>query len=876
MSSLFFEKRRILYQLIFILTFSVVSLKAQNSNVTILKNNWAIQTSQKVMDKGEKISSSKYSTSGWYPAIVPSTVMGTLVSDSVYKNIFYAENLSKVDTNQFRKPWWYRTTFKIKKIPNMNNVILRFDGIIYRADIFINGHKIASQDSVFGVYRRFDFDITKYVNHNGRNYLAVKIYPPKLSDPSVGFVDWNPRPPDNNMGIWRNVSVKVCGNASVNFPFVKSKIDLKTLKKAKLTVSAEVSNNSDREIKTLLKGKIKNISFSKEVSLQPGQKKLVVFTPEEFPQLIIKNPHLWWTHGLGTPYLYNLKFKLFNNQNLSDVAQTHFGIREVSDYINKEGYRGYKLNGKKILIRGAGWAANIFLLYNPKKFKAQIDYVKHIGLNAIRFEGFWGNSQYIYNLCDQNGILMMDGFSCQWEWSEYINLPADKYGAIKSPADIKLVSEYWRDQIKWLRNHPSIFVWLYGSDKHPRPQLERNFLDILKKDDPTRPSLSSAQNHTSIITGSAAVKMYGPYDYVPPMYWTTDKKYGGAYGYNTETGPGPQIPPIESMKKMIPAKDLWPIDTVMWNYHCGRHTFHNLDTYNKALFNQYGKPHSIEEYCTKAQLQNYDAMRAMYEAFTINKPVATGIIQWMLNSAWPEFFWQLYDYYLLPNGAFYGAKKANEPVHIAYDYANHGVVAVNNTFTEHNNLTVNVRVLRFGLSKAYSFKKEFNLGSNASKLLIKIPKLKNLTRTYFVVMNLKNKSGHIVSRNFYALSTKPILLDTAKTTWYVTPIKQYADFSELNKLGKVKLNVSSKFVKKGGNTEVKVELENNSNKLAFQIRLIVKKGKNGEDVLPIFWEDNYFSLLPGEKRIIKGHFSTSDLDGHSPKLDVTGWNVSEK
>ena len=868
-------RRRVLYYLLFIMTVTVVTVKAQNDNVTFLRNNWAIQSSEKVAENGETISTEKYSPVGWYPAIVPSTIMGNLVNDSVYNNIFYAENLAKVDTNQFRKPWWYRRVFVINKMPEMNNVFLRFNGIIYRADIFVNGHKIAGKDSVFGVYRRFDFNVTRYINRNGKNYLAVKIYPPKLSDPSVGFVDWNPRPPDNNMGIWRNVSVKVCGNASVNFPFVKSKIDLKTLKKAELTVSTEVSNNSDKELRTLLKGEINKISFSKEVILLPGQRKLVEFTPREFPDLIIKNPHLWWTHDIGNSYLYKLKLKLFDENNLADEVQTGFGIREVSDYINKEGYRGYKLNGKKILIRGAGWAPNLFLQYNPEKFRAQINYVKHIGLNAIRFEGFWGNSRYIYNLCDQNGILLMVGFSCQWEWPEYINLPADDYGAIKMPKDIKLVSEYWRDQIKWLRNHPSIFVWLYGSDKYPRPELEKKYLRILKKDDPTRPSLSSAQEITSIITGRSAVKMYGPYDYVPPIYWTTDKKYGGAYGFNTETGPGPQIPPIESMKKMIPQKDLWPMDTVMWNYHSGRHTFHNLDTYNKALFMQYGKPNSIEEYCTKAQLQNYDAMRAMYEAFTINRPVATGIIQWMLNSAWPEFYWQLYDYYLLPNGAFYGAKIANEPAHIAYDYANHGIVAVNNTFKTYKNLTANVRVLRFDLSQAYSFKKEFNLFSDASKLLTIIPELKNLSKTYFLVLNLKNENSNIVSRNFYSLSSKPVLLDTAKTTWFVTPIKQYADFTELNKLGTVKLDVSSKFISKVGTTEVKVEIVNNSNKLAFQIRLIVKKGRHGKNVLPIFWDDNYFSLLPGEKRTIKGYFSTSNLDGNTPKLEVTGWNVKE-
>ena len=160
--------------------------------------------------------------------------------------------------------------------------------------------------------------------------------------------------------------------------------------------------------------------------------------------------------------------------------------------------------------------------------------------------------------------------------------------------------------------------------------------------------------------------MNGPYDYVPPIYWYADTKNGGAFGFNTETGPGPQVPPVESIKKFIPKDHLWPIDT-MWNYHCGGNVFCNLNRYNEAIDNRLGKPAGLEEYVTKAQFINYESMRAMYEAFTSNKYNATGIVQWMYNSAWPKFWWQLYDYYLMPNAAFYGAKKACEPLHIQYN-----------------------------------------------------------------------------------------------------------------------------------------------------------------------------------------------------------------
>ncbi len=873
MQSLLFNKFPLsMFPFIMILLF-IIPVEAQN-NVTALRGNWSIQSSDNVKESGEVVSTVQYAAEGWYPATVPSTVMSSLVDDSVYKDIFLGENLAKVDTNRFKKAWWYRTEFKIKKIPGMNNFFLLFDGINYRADIYLNGKKIAGADSVFGVYRRFDFNVNRFVKYDGNNVLAVKVYPPKWSEPTIGFVDWNPRSPDDNMGIWRDVSIKTCGDLALNFPFVKSKVDLKTLKKALLTISAEVKNNSEKDLTASLEGAIGDIKFSKEVTLRPGENKIVEFTPKDFPQLIIKNPHLWWTNDLGDPYLYKLKLQLKSGKMLSDLDETHFGIREVSGYINKEGYRGYKLNGRKILIRGGGWADDIFLKYDHKKLAAQIAYVKQMGLNAIRFEGFWGSNQDIYNLCDENGLLIMTGFSCQWEWSDYIGQTADKYGAIKTSEDIKLVTAYWRDEIKWLRNHPSILVWLYGSDKFPRPVLERKFLDILKQDDPTRPSLSSAAGVTSGITGPSAVKMNGPYDYEPPVYWLTDTSYGGAFGFNTETGPGPQIPPVESIKKMIPANDLWPIDSV-WDYHCGRHQFRNLNVYNKALDSHYGRSGSLQEYEKKAQLQNYDAMRAMYEAFTINKPVATGIIQWMLNSAWPEFYWQLYDYYLMPNGAFYGAMKANEPVHIAYNYSDGRIIAVNNTFKQYNNLTAYVRVLKFDLSEAYSFKKQIDLMPYRSQTVTAIPQIDNLSETYFLVLNLKNIEGKIVSRNFYCLSRKRDELDFAGTKWFFTPIKQYADFTELNKLKKVKLNVASKLKKEGSNTIDEIEISNPGKSLAFQIRLAVKKGEEGQEVLPSFWDDNYFSLLPGEKRIIKCRFSTADLNGRKPFLKVSGWNIAE-
>lgn len=853
-----------------------------------LNNGWMICSSEKAGEDGAAISTHKYPVKDWFTASVPSTVLGTLVNDGIFKNIFMGENLKNIPAKQFDVPWWYRTEFNIPKEADGKFIKLKFEGINYSADIWLNGKLVASKDSIKGAFRMFEINVTNFIKPGKTNALAIEVCPPKTGDPTIGFVDWNPESPDKNMGVWRPVKLKISGDVSIDFPFVQSKINLKTLQSADLTVSAELTNNSNHKVSGILSGKIGEIRFSEEVTLKPTEKKLVPFSSQEFDQLKIHNPRLWWTYNLGKPFLYNLELTFRINGKLSDISETKFGIREVSDYINKEGlpaesrlcreqavWRGYKLNGKKILVLGGGWADDIFLNNNYENIKNQIEYVKSMGLNAIRLEGFWGTSSDLYNLCDENGILIMAGWSCQWEWKEYIGKPDDEYGSIKSPEDMELVSKSWEDQIKWLRNHPSIFVWLYGSDRIPRPELEKKYLEILCKDDPARPFLASSENTTSSLTGRAAMK-HGPYDYVPPVYWWIDKKAGGAsagrFGFNTEVGSGAEVPPLESIKKMIPKKDLWPVDSV-WNFHCAKNLFGNLNSYIKAIDNRLGNIQDLNDFSRKSQFINYENTRAMFEANEADKYKATGLIHWMLNAAWPKLWWQLYDYYLMPGGAFYGVKKACEPVHVLYNYGDSSIVVVNNTYSRQNGLTAKVRILNFDLAVKYSKSFSLNLYPDTAISILKLPRIDGLSKTYFLVLKLFS-GGRTVSTNFYCLSTKPDLLDTAKTNWFITPTKQYAGLEELSNLNKVHLKINSKFFNSSNREEVEVELTNDTGRLAFQIVLDVYGKQSGNSVLPIFWGDNYFSLLPGEKRTIKGHFDRKYLNGEEPALKVSGWNLN--
>ncbi len=840
-----------------------------------LANAWVICSSDSVSANGAAISSIGFNFTGWYPAEIPSTVLHALVQNGVYKNIFLNNNLEKISKAPFRAAWWYRTEFSGNF--SQQTVLLRFEGINYKANIWLNGKKIADTTQIKNAFLQYQFNISHAIK-NGKNVLAVEVFPKKAGDFSIGFVDWNPPSPDGNMGIFRPVFLETNNGVGVSNPFVVSELT-KDFSQAELTASVEVINyqkiNQSGEVILKFNGN----ELSKPVFLAPGERKKVIFTPKDFPQLKIGHPQLWWPYTLGTPYLYRAGFVFRHYKKIFDKKVVAFGIRTVSSYFTKEGFRGFKINGKKILIRGGGWTDRLLLDDNHESVENQLEYVRNIGLNTIRLEGFWGNSQTIYNLCDKMGIMIMVGWSAQWEWKDQLGKVCDKkYGGIISSSDIDMMSHAWQDQIVWLRNHPSIFTWLGGSDKIPKPALEKKYLNILSEFDSTRVYLASAREWTSL-AGPTGVKMRGPYAYEPPVYWFSDTLYGGAFGFNTETGPGAQVPPLGSIKKMISKNHLWPIDSI-WNYHCahGIHAFRTLVRYTKALEARYGKATSAEAYAQKAQLLNYELMRPMFEAFSANRYKATGVIQWMLNSAWPNMYWQLYDYYLMPNGAYYGAKKASQPYHVIYDYARHSLFVVNDKLNDENNCTLKIRV--YNDSSALKFEKEItvDLKANSSREVFILPKKNWGTTVYFLDLRLINENGKEIDNNFYWLSAKPDELDYKSKVphWnFHTPASQYADFTALNHMPRVELGTAIKQEQNRKTTEFRVTLINNSRYIAFFVHPAIRDEKTGNIILPVLWSDNYVSLLPGETRVLTATIKNRYLENRKPQLIVSGYNLKK-
>ena len=860
----------------------------ESQHQKILSEGWLIRSSAEVQAAGENVSQPVFATADWIPASVPSTVLASLVARGLFDDPYVGMNLQKIPREPFEKSWWYRTAFVLSDEEASRTSLLEFDGINYAGDIWLNGRRVATADHAQGAFRRFQYNVSDLIIA-GENVLAVEVTPPKPGDFSTGFVDWNPPPPDRNMGLFRPVRLRFCGDVSIENPFVQTRLNLNSLAEAWLTVTGEVVNHSDRAVSGVLEASIEGICLRQDVQLQPRVTRRITLGSQEHTELHIDRPRIWWPHDIGKPELYALELKFSIDSQVSDATTVRFGIREVGDYRTPEGHRGFKVNGREVLIKGAGWTDDLLLADTRETLDAELRYVRHMNLTCIRCEGIWGKDPTLYDLCDEYGILVMVGWSCHWEHEQYPGKPVDeRYGGVTSPEDIDLVSRSWRDQLLWLRNHPSIFVWAVASDELPAPELERRYIEIFRQCDPTRPYLASTggvgseqrivcrEDLTSEVSGSSGVKMLGPYEYTPPIYWYTDTRRGGAYGFNTETSPGAVVPAVESLRKMLPADHLWPVDEC-WHFHCGLNEFSTLDCCREAIRRRYGGTDSVEEFALKAQMLNYELVRPMFEAFRVNGGRATGVIQWMLNAAWPKMYWQLYDWFLMPTGAFYGAKKACEPVQLVYHYGDHSVYLVGagpRACPDQSEATTGD--CPYADIRVYDIQAKLCLAVRlpiAPGKVFRLPRLGTISTTYFLHLGLLDQKGDTVGSNFYWLSMQPDILDyeTKVKPWeYYTPSSEYADFTLLDSLPPAYVGVTCR-IENGG--KLVADLHNAGDKIAFFIELLLIDDATGEPVLPIFWQDNFISLLPGEKRRLAAE---SHVMARAPILIVRGWNVESQ
>ncbi len=861
-----------------------------------LHEGWTLQSSAKVAGTGEAISSASFQAGGWMPADVPTTVVAAQVKSGLLADPFYGMNLRQYPgviypvgfnfsnipmppDSPYSVSWWYRKEFTLPNIFAGKTVWLNFRGINYRANIFLNGKQIANSNDVVGAWRTYEFNITSAIK-SGTNTLAVQVWAPTENSLAITFVDWNPAPPDKNMGLWREVYLTTSGPVALRHPAVLSKVESPTgnVTAAHLTVTAMVKNATDHPVQGTLKGRIEKVEFTQPVELAAGESKDVVFSPDQYPQLNLSNPRLWWPAQMGTPNLYDLSLSLETNGALSDLSRTKFGIREITSEVTEQApdrlKRLFQINGKNILIRGGGWTPDLMMRETSQRLADEFRYVRDMGLNTVRLEGKLETEEF-FETADREGILVMAGWCCCDFW--------EHWGSWKDE-DFAIAKASLRDQIYRLRSHPSMVMWLNGSDNPPPPDVEEMYLKIESELRWPNPIVSSATAKPTTLTNGSGVKMSGPYEYVAPSYWVTDPHLrsqekscnaggcGGAYGFNSETSMGPAVPPIESVEHMVPKDHLWPVDEY-WNFHAGGGAFKTMQVFTDALNARYGKAGSAEDFTYKSQLMTYEGVRAMYEAYSRNKYTSTGVIQWMLNNAWPSMIWHLYDYYLRPGGGYFGAKKAMQTLDPVYGYDDHSVWLVSSQYVDAKGLKVTARVFNLDGTQKFSKDTALDAPADSTAKVFDLPHIEGLTPAYFLDLRVTDSSGKGVGSNFYWLSTKPETLDWSKSNWYTTPTASYADYTSLSQLPKVKLNVSSHSETQGAESLTHVTIENPGKTLAFFVRLKLDNGKGGEEILPVVWQDNYISLLPGEKREISATYRAGSLGAAKPEVETSGWNV---
>jgi exo-1,4-beta-D-glucosaminidase len=810
--------------------------------------HWLVQSSKVVGADGAQLSQSDVDGSHWYAAKLPATVLSVLVAHGVYPDPFLGMNFLKLpgrgpahqnfsnhpmpEDSPFRVPWWFRTEFEHAAPPNdARHTWLELDGLNYRANLFVNGQLARSSSQLVGAYRRFDVLLDEYLSA-GRNGLALEVFPPQPDDLALTWVDWNPSPPDKNMGLWRCARLRSTGAVKLDHPQLLARFPGPDLADAELSVFATLENATHVPVEATLAVCFEGASAELSVALGARERREVVLDSSQLAALRIRRPRLWWPRGRGAQPLHRVELAVLVQGQLSDTRQIEGGIREVTSELTDREHSLFRVNRQPILIRGGGWANDMLLRSNAERELYEYEYVKDLNLNTIRFEGMVPGRDFL-NRCDRDGMLVIAGFCCCDHWEKWDNWKQEDYA---------VAEESLRSELRRLRNHPSLIAWWYGSDFPPPRPVEERYLAALAEERWPNPAHSSAAAKPTELTGPSGLKMAGPYDYVSPNYWLTDEERGGAFGFATEIGPGPAIPPVETLCAMLGVEHAWPPDEC-WTLHSGGGPFKDRDLFDSALRGRYGAPQHLHDYVHKAQLARYEAERAMFEAYARRKYRATGVIQWMLNNAWPSLIWHLWDHSLCPGGGYFGAKKACEPLHIQYDAGPNTVSVVRDMSETEVELSARVRIFDLALVERFRHEAELLVASDSVVELCTLPDPRGLGPTYFLLLELLEPSGRSVSRNFYWLSSEPDVIDHANANWYTAPLTGYADFRALAALPPAELRLSIEPAVRA--RDLAFRLSNPGATLAFFSRLRLLDG-GGAEILPVRFSDNYVTLLPGE------------------------------
>ena len=859
----------------------VTVLKKTGTDEYVIRGGWEMIAEEKLNATAQSISQNTFNSSSWYNASVPGTVLTTLVEQGVYPDPYWGINNLSIPDTLCRQKWWYRTAFSITPINKNKECWLTFNGINYEANIWLNRHKLGT---VKGAFQRGVFNATPFIKNGAPNILAVQIIPPPhpgipheqsisagrgpnggalcLDGPtfisSEGW-DWIPGIRDRNIGIWQDVSLRFSNNVTIVDPQVITDLDLPDTSQAHITIKTSLYNSGTKTEQVTLSAAIEGVSVSQQVAIMPGQSKVVVFSPQNYHNLTLKNPRLWWPNGYGKPELYHLELSVSSAGKISDTKKVRFGVRELSyelsvDAPGKKNWRVefdptdvakktdkplfnnasrskvvgetvipalydgvdvsllkdaddqsvapylvVKVNGKRIFCKGGNWGMDDGMKRTSReRLEPYFKLSRKANFNMIRNWTGESTEEAFYDLCDEYGLLVWNDF---WTSTEFSNV---------MPLDNALFLDNVKDVLLRFRNHPSIAIWCPRNEGYATPELEFPLAGMIASLDGTR----HYQGNSRYLN----LRTSGPWYYQkqPEVYFTHL-----AEGFSTELG-SPSVPTAATMKKMMAKEDLWPISDV-WHYH----DFHfGQKDYVTAIDSLYGKPTGLDDFCRKAQMVNFDSHRTMFESWNSkmwNK--ASGMLIWMSQPAWPSVVWQAYSSDYETFGSYYGAKGACEPIHIQMNLPDNKIVLINTSLNPVKNAEAKLTLFDLTGKKLYqkSTKRDVEPNQLTEVFTPELPP--NLPNVYLARLELKDSKGHILSQNDYWKNTS-------------------GNFMAFNNLKTSKLQAKILKVQPGSIT---CRVINLSATPCIGVKLNLQNS-NKQLILPAYCSDGYFNLLPGEAK----------------------------
>ncbi|MCI5582031.1 MAG: discoidin domain-containing protein [Phocaeicola plebeius] len=811
--------------------------------------NWTLQRASEVAADGAAISQPGFTAAGWIPATVPGTVLSSYINIGAVPHPNFANNQVNISESFFWSNFWYRNEFDLPENFRQDRVFLNFDGINWKANVFFNGQQVGR---IEGAFKRGIFDVTDLATA-GKNVVAVEIVRnshigaikeknKQSTDFNGGILgadnptfhatigwDWISTIRGRNIGIWNDVRLTTSGKVTVADPLIQSRLPLPDTTSAALRAEVIVKNHDDADVKGTLQGKIGDITFEQPVSLKAGEEKAVAFDAKDFAQLNVKNPKLWWPVGYGTPNLYDANFTFVIDGQVSDTRDFKAGIRQMT--FNEENHiLNLYINGRRFIGRGGNWGfSESNLNYRGREYETAVAYHADMNFTMMRnWVGMIGDEE-LYEACDRHGVMVWQDF--------WLANPADG----PDPYYPDMFIDNAEDYVKRIRNHASIGLYCGRNEGFPPETIDKALRRIVKEEHGDLHYIPSSAD--DVVSG------HGPYRMLPAKTYFTME--AGNDKFHSERGM-PNVMTYESFQRTFSPEGMWPQDNE-WGVH--DYTLQGAQgatSFNEIIALGYGQPQNAKEFTELAQWVNYDGHRSMFESRSKNR---MGLLMWMSHPCWPSMVWQTYDYYFEPTAGYFGIKKASEPLHIQWNPANEEIEVVNYSAGTRKGLVAKVQLLNMDGSLAWE--KEATVDSEEDTTLkpIRMEYPEGLSKVHFLKLTLK-EGDRLVSDNFYHRTLEE------------------NNYQELKNLPKVTLGVQFESTK-GDNGEwtATAVVENASQTPALLIRLNLTGAQDGLQILPVIYGDNYFSLLPGEKKEIRLRWKDVDTRGNQPKLVVSGYNV---